>query len=287
MVVTEGSTRKRRFDRPFLKWAGNKYQILKWILERLPSATRLIEPFAGSGAVFLNTNYERYLICDINPDLINLYQTLKTSGEDFIQYCKRLFIKSNNTEDGYYRLRRRFNATDDAAEKSALLVYLNRHGYNGLVRYNADSEFNVPFGRYRSPYFPLQEMRQFHAKARRAVFVCEDFRKAMARARRGAVVYADPPYVPLSPTSNFTSYARCRFGLAEQQALAWKAQQLARRGIPVLISNHNTPFTRTIYESARLTQFPVQRYISCKGNERREALELLALFDAHPDIGPG
>lgn len=286
MVGLKALVRNRRFDRPFLKWAGNKYHILKWILERLPSATRLIEPFAGSGAVFLNTHYERYLISDINPDLINLYQILKTSGEDFIQYSKRLFVKNNNTEDGYYRLRRRFNATDDVAEKSALLVYLNRHGYNGLIRYNADSQFNVPFGRYRSPYFPLQEMRQFHAKAKRAVFVCEDFRKAMARARRGAVVYADPPYVPLSPTSNFTSYARCRFGFAEQEQLARKAQQLARRGVPVLISNHNTSFTRAIYESARLTQFPVQRYISCKGKERRQVLELLALFDARSDMRP-
>ena len=176
------------FQRPFLKWAGNKYQILSRIVEVLPAGNRLIEPFAGSGAVFLNTDYERYLISDINPDLITLFQTVKDGGEEFMRYAAGYFTPRNNTAKAYYRFRGRFNETDDAFEKSALFVYLNRHGYNGLCRYNASGEFNVPFGRYKRPKFPDAAMHRFHAKARHAQFVCEDFRRVMSRARRGHVV---------------------------------------------------------------------------------------------------
>lgn len=271
-------TERPPFQRPFLKWAGNKYQILHRILQDLPAGNRLIEPFAGSGAVFLNTDYERYLINDINPDLIALFQTLQERGEEFIQYAARYFTPKNNTAEAYYRLRERFNTTRDVARKSALFLYLNRHGYNGLCRYNASHRFNVPFGRYARPYFPAAEMRAFHAKARRAKFVCVDFRKAMAGARRGNVVYADPPYVPLNDTSYFTSYSSTGFGSPEQEALAQLAEDLAGRGVPVLISNHDTPFTSKIYRNAGITRFRVRRSISCKGAERNEVNELLALF---------
>jgi DNA adenine methylase len=271
-------TERPSFQRPFLKWAGNKYQILRRILQELPAGNRLIEPFAGSGAVFLNTDYDRYLISDINRDLITLFKTLKDGGEEFIRYAARYFRPKNNSADAYYRLRERFNTTGDVREKSALFLYLNRHGYNGLCRYNASHRFNVPFGRYKRPYFPATEMRAFHAKARRAKFVYVDFRQAMARARRGNVVYADPPYVPLNDTAYFTSYSSTGFDLPEQEALARVAEDLAGRGVPVLISNHDTPFTRQIYRNASITRFPVKRSISCKAEQRNEVSELLALF---------
>ena len=279
MSKTRSADRNPSYNRPFLKWAGNKYQILAQITAELPAGKRLIEPFAGSAAVFLNTNYERYLINDINPDLICLYQTLQQDGESFIRYAQKLFIPRNNSEAAYYRLRDRFNATGDIAEKSALFVYLNRHGYNGLCRYNASHDFNVPFGRYSKPYFPLKELRFFHHKARRAEFICGDFRRAMSRARRGHVVYADPPYVPLNATSSFTRYSSVDFGTAQQLVLAEKARQLACRGVPVLISNHDTAFTRQAYGDARLTAFDVRRFISCKGDARNAVGELLALFE--------
>ncbi len=267
------------YKRPFLKWAGNKYQILARITAALPAGKRLIEPFAGSAAVFLNTDFERYLINDINPDLIGLYQAVKHDGDEFIRYARRFFSTRNNSEAAYYRLRDRFNSTGDIVEKSALFLYLNRHGYNGLCRYNASHEFNVPFGRYERPYFPLKELRFFHHRAHRAEFVCVDFRRAMSRARRGHVVYADPPYVPLNATSSFTRYSSADFTSGQQLALAEKAKQLAGRGVPVLISNHNTAFTRQAYSNARLKTFSVRRFISCKGNARNEVGELLALFE--------
>ncbi|ABA56870.1 Dam family site-specific DNA-(adenine-N6)-methyltransferase [Nitrosococcus oceani] len=268
----------RGYQRPFLKWAGNKYRLLTRIISVLPPGKRLIEPFAGSAALFLNAEYERYWVNDINPDLIALYQILQKEGKEFIHYAGCLFTPHNNTPKAYYRLRARFNTTADVAEKAALFVYLNRHGYNGLCRYSGSGIFNVPFGRYQRPYFPSKEMMAFHIKARRARFTCLDFRKVLARIRRGTIVYADPPYTPLSQTACFTHYSGNGFGPEEQKALTQSAQRLAKRGIPVLISNHDTPSVRQAYRNAQLTGFSVTRLISCKGTQRTPANEVLALF---------
>lgn len=271
-------TRLTRLHRPFLKWAGGKFRLLPRILATLPEGNRFIEPFVGSGALFLNTDYERYLLADNNPDLINLYQTLTREGGEFIDYASRLFNADNNQEAAYYRLRERFNALESGREKSALFLYLNRHGYNGLCRYNLKGIFNVPYGRYKKPYFPADEMAHFARKARRATFACLDFNTTLARARRHNVVYCDPPYVPWSITANFTSYSQKAFSLDMQTRLAVQAQRLAERGVPVIISNHDTPFTREIYRNARLQAFRVQRFISCNGQSRDQAGELLAAF---------
>ncbi len=264
--------------RPFLKWAGNKFRILDHIEPLLPSGQRLIEPFAGSGALFLNSEFEHYLLSDRNADLISLYNILKQDGREFIDYCSQYFINRNNQEKRYYRLREQFNHCDESRLRAALFVYLNRHGYNGLCRYNAGGGFNVPFGRYKRPYFPAKEMLSFHQKARRAEFLVSDFEQTMRQAQQGDVIYCDPPYVPLSASANFTSYSAGGFSLTDQTLLAELAKESVQRGIPVLISNHNTKFTRQIYRPAKTKTFQVQRYISCNGEKRNSAGEILALF---------
>ncbi|UCE90037.1 MAG: Dam family site-specific DNA-(adenine-N6)-methyltransferase [Pseudomonadota bacterium] len=264
--------------RPFLKWAGGKYRIIERIRELLPEGERLVEPFVGSGAVFLNTHYPTYLLADSNPDLINLYRTLRTEGAAFIAYCKRNFTARNNSAESYYRLREVFNTTRDVRRKSALFVYLNRHGYNGLCRYNARGRFNVPFGRYKRPYFPEREMWLFHEKAASARFVLGDFTTVLGDTHAGDVVYADPPYLPLSRTANFTSYSAGVFTLEDQLRLVQLAEQAAQRGVPVLVSNHDTEFVKRDYRNAHITRFPVQRFISRDGANRRPAREVLALF---------
>jgi len=264
--------------RPFLKWPGSKYRIVDAIKARLPKGERLVEPFVGSGAVFLNTDYNRYLLNDNNPDLINLYRILKKEGEPFIQFCRTFFTPENNTATRYYEFRYLFNTTDDLRLKSALLIYLNRHGYNGLIRYNQQHEFNVPFGEYKKPYFPLEEMRFFWRKSKKATFTCNDFTVTMSRAKRGDVLYCDPPYVPLSATSNFTSYSAGGFSMAQQAKLAELAERLSRKGIPVLISNHDTAFTAVTYQNAEVSHLQLRRFISCYGDNRNEVGEVLALF---------
>ena len=274
-----GQSCEHQTIRPFLKWAGNKYRIIERIKKLLPGGSRLIEPFTGSGAVFLNTDYEHYILSDNNPDLINLYNLLKQEGDKFIRYCKRYFNGNYNNAESYYLLRDRFNHSRNTRQKAALFVYLNRHGYNGLCRYNAKGGYNVPFGRYKRPYFPQKEMLAFHYKAQRAEFIISSFETTMANTHQGDVIYCDPPYVPLSNSANFTSYSAGGFNLDKQQHLAQLAEQAASRGIPVLISNHNTHFTQQAYQMAtRRDTFQVRRYISCNGENRQNAGEVLALF---------
>jgi len=266
--------------RPFLKWAGNKYRILDQIMALLPPGKRLVEPFAGSCALFLNTRYPAYLLCDTNADLINLYQILKQEGPGFIRYCRRYFNSKYNNADSYYGLRDRFNSTNHIRQKAALFVYLNRHGYNGLCRYNSKGGYNVPFGRYVRPYFPEKEMLAFHHKAQSAEFKVCSFEESLSLARKGDVIYCDPPYVPLSVSASFTSYSAGGFDLAQQMKLAELAEQHSRKKISVLISNHDTRFTRETYCNASMRKyFKVQRFISCNGQKRKPAGEVLALFN--------
>ncbi len=264
--------------KPFLKWAGGKYRLIDRIKAQLPPGRRLVEPFVGSGAVFLNVDYPAYLLSDSNADLINLYRVLQKEGAHFVDYCREYFTPETNRGEVYYRFRSRFNGPCSGEQKAALFLYLNRHGYNGLCRYNASGKFNTPFGRYKKPYFPEKEMLFFARKARNALFVCRDFRELMAELSPGDVVYGDPPYVPLSATADFTEYSRGGFSMEEQKKLAGLAVALAGRGIPVLLSNHDTAFVRRLYRKAQLSAFQVQRFISAKGNNRKKAAELLALF---------
>lgn len=266
-------------NRPFLKWAGGKFRVLPHLLDLLPKGDRLIEPFLGSGAVFLNAEYDRYLLADINPDLIGLYQTLKRERHAFVDHARSLFIAKNNTEYRYYQLREQFNAAAPGVERYALFLYLNRHGFNGLCRYNGSGQFNVPFGRYKAPYFPAGELRHFIKISARAKFVCADFRAVLKKAGAGDVVYCDPPYVPLTRTANFTAYAGNAFSDADQVALALAATKLGAKGVPVVVSNHDTASSRVLYSGATAVQsFSVQRSISAIGARRLAVPELLASY---------
>lgn len=266
--------------KPLFKWAGNKYRIIERIKKVLPQGDRLIEPFAGSAAVFLNTSYDHYIINDINIDLINFYNLLKNEKHLFIDYCFTYFSKENNTSDAYYRLRDIFNTTNDIREKSALFLYLNRHAYNGLCRYNKQGKFNTPFGRYKNPYFPEREMLDFISKCEKCnvEFTNKDFREVMKKAVKGDVIYCDPPYVPLSSTANFTDYSQNGFTIQDQIDLTNLAMELANRGIPVIISNHSTVSVIEAYREAKIYHFTVRRTISCNGNKRENAPEILAVF---------
>lgn len=182
----------------------------------------------GAGSVFLNTDYDAYILADINSDLINLYNIVKLRTDDFVRDARTLFADEFNNSDQFYLLREEFNTSTEPYRRALLFLYLNRHCYNGLCRYNLRGEFNVPFGRYKKPYFPEEELYWFAEKSRNATFVCEHYRDTMAKAVAGAVVYCDPPYAPLSATANFTAYHTNSFSIADQQSLAHLAHQLGR-----------------------------------------------------------
>ena len=264
--------------RPFLKWAGSKYNCLQEIITALPPGRRLIEPFAGSGVVFMNTQYSSYILAESNSDLVDIYTTLQQKGEEFIDYCQRYFHPEANTKERYYELRNNFNSLKQSNQKSAVFLYLNRHGYNGLCRYNSKGIYNVPFGLYTKPYFPRQEMTLFHAKSKNVQFLHHDFRKTFALAQPGDIIYCDPPYVPFSENTKPLPYTQKKFSELDQIELAELAKTTAERGIPVIISNHDTQFTRQCYQSAQIKSFSVSRWINCQAALRQPVKELIAVF---------
>lgn len=228
--------------------------------------------------MFINTDYPTYLLGEENQDLIALFQQLKTEKEPFINYCKQYFSPDNNCAIHYYAIRAEFNVCCDPRTRAAMFLYLNRHGYNGLCRYNQQGIYNVPFGRYVKPYFPEIEMRYFYQKAQQATFIHSDFRETFLLAQPGDLIYCDPPYAPLIQRSNFSTYTHKKFGEKEQIILSDLARRSAARGITVLISNHDTEFTRQQYFDAEIKSFAVKRSISCQGRNRGSAKELLAIF---------
>ena len=263
--------------KPFLKWAGGKQRLLDKIVAALPAGQRLVEPFVGSAALFLGTDYPAYLLADTNSDLINLYRHLAKDGKIFIKEAAALFRPSMNTAEKYYEFRQKFNDATDLTERALYFLYLNRHAYNGLCRYNSRGGFNVPFGKYVRPYFPKNELDYFVAKCKRVdvQFKCQSFQKTFKSIKDDDVIYCDPPYYPLSATSSFTTYTGQTFDHNEQAELA----RLAKNSpAPVIISNHDLHATRELYEHAEISSFPVRRCISCKGDGRKSVQALLALY---------
>lgn len=262
-------------NRPFLKWAGGKAKLADRINELLPKARCLVEPFVGAGSIFLNTDFDHYVLCDINPDLINTFNQLKQHQSVFIADAQGLFVQANNTDAMFRQLKARFNSTSDQYEKALLFVYLNRFCFNGLCRYNKSGEFNVAFGKYKEPYFPCEEMMAFATRLERAELHCRGFERTFKHLPADSVVYCDPPYMPASDTANFTAYSADGFAILQQRYLAYLAKSCA---VPVVISNSDTPQSRALYTGAEMHFFDVQRSISCSTDNRQKAQELLAVY---------
>ncbi|EFA5644545.1 TPA: Dam family site-specific DNA-(adenine-N6)-methyltransferase, partial [Escherichia coli] len=222
----EGSETKERkvkpaaeFERSIFKWAGGKFGVLEQIFRYLPEGKRLIEPFVGGGAVFMNAGYQENLLNDVNADLINFYKTLQREAHSLITLAHR-FFQDYNTQEGYLAVRNAFNKqVYDDLHRAAAFLFLNRHCFNGLTRYNQAGEFNVGYGKYKTPYFPLQEMEAFLGAEGRSEFVCGDFAAVIEAAGEGDVIFCDPPYEPLPNTEGFTNYSGHDFKFEEQKRL--------------------------------------------------------------------
>ncbi len=272
------------YIRPFLKWPGRKYNILpllnKYISEFSHHNT-LVEPFVGSASVFLNTSYKKYYLTDVNPDLINLYLYLVKDSEKFIKKCQKYFVAENNNPERYYELRDVFNnQTRQCAEKAAIFLYLNRHGYNGLCRYNNKGKYNVPFGDYKTVVLPINSMKFFSEKAgsKNVMIECQDFKDCFKKVKSNSLIYCDPPYVPLSITASFTKYAKNDFQLSDQECLVQLVKEAAKNNCSSIISNHDLDITRELYCGSQIVSFDVQRNISCKVSNRGVVKEILAIY---------
>ncbi len=269
----------RSWQRPFLKWAGGKYSLLPELDRLIPEGKRLVEPFVGGGSVFLNSEkHESFLLADVNADLINLYQMLEV---DHIRVCSlaKILFERANSEEAYKDLRDEFNNQRMCApERAAAFLFLNRHCFNGLIRYNRDGFFNVGWGKYETPYFPDIEIKAFKQKSHKCVFMNADYRRTLALAGENDVVYCDPPYEPLPGTAGFTNYAAGGFTWDDQIALAESCVAAHQRGAKVLISNSTAPRVLDLYERNGFTIHHVsaRRAISSKGSTREVAKDIVA-----------
>ncbi|WP_437887099.1 Dam family site-specific DNA-(adenine-N6)-methyltransferase [Phytobacter sp. V91] len=269
----------RTWQRPFLKWAGGKYSLLPELDRLIPAGQRLIEPFVGGGSVFMNSvKHASFLLADVNADLINLYQMLAVAPDQVVTHARRMFSLLNNAES-YSKLRDEFNSQLMAGpERAAALLFFNRHCYNGLIRYNLDHQFNVGFGKYRAPYFPEKEIQAFTGMAHNCVFLNAGYRRTLALAGEGDVVYCDPPYEPMPGTSGFTGYAAGGFKWDDQIALAECCVAAHQRGATVVISNSTAPRIIELYEQHgfELHHVSARRAISSKGSTRQTASDIVA-----------
>jgi DNA adenine methylase len=271
--------------KPFLKWVGGKRQLLDEIQKRLPDSYsgRYFEPFLGGGAVFFHLMNSPRLapnkafLADTNERLIRAYAGVRNGVKAVLKLLKG-YEKKNNQKFFYEMRSAGIDASDDDAEVAAWLIYLNRTGYNGLYRVNSKNEFNVPFGRYTKPLIYDPETLGRCSKALQVASVrVADFEAATAGARKGDLVYFDPPYVPVSATSSFASYTKGGFGLDDQKRLRDLALSLKNRAVHVLLSNSSTEDVWKLYGSKpfRIQEVQATRLVNSKASRRGAVTEVL------------
>lgn len=259
--------------RPFLKWAGGKRQLLPELRKHVPASYgRYFEPFVGAGALFFALQPRDAVLGDVNRRLVRTYKGVRDRVGDVV---KRLRTYRHD-RDFYYELRELDVDRKTDAAVAAWFIYLNKTGYNGLYRVNRDNRFNVPFGRYTNPGICQEDLlRACSATLARAELREGDFEAAVRDARRGDFVYFDPPYVPLSATSSFTSYTSGGFGPEDQARLRDVAWRLRQRGVHVLLSNSSAPGVRDLYRDFDVVEVAATRNVNSRARGRGAVAELL------------
>lgn len=269
-------------SRPFLKWTGGKQRLLPSLIPLLPPGSpgsRLIEPFVGAGAVFLGSSYPAAILGDANPDLASVWVAIKERPREYVAAASELFAERNRSSEAYLRIRSEYNEHVDRFERAVRFMYLNKFGFNGVYRLNRRGVYNVPYGHLDAlPRFPFDEVALAAEKLKTATILSGGFAATMELATAGDVVYCDPPYCDLEGQTSFTGYTTEGFGVAAHIELVAAARQAAARGATVLISNHDTPETRTLYQGFEITELSVRRSVAADGAKRLAAREVVAVL---------
>lgn len=267
---------------PFLKWAGGKSKLIPALSKFFPqSFQRYFEPFAGGAAVFFhlrNTIGEfKAEISDLNPELVNCYRVIRDNPEALINELQ----KHQNNPEHFYRTRALDPRRLTVEERAARIIYLNKTCFNGLYRENSKGQFNVPFGSYKNPNFCNQDALKSCSRALSDTEIsCASFKELLQKAEKGDFIYFDPPYHPLSSSSNFTSYTKNSFGTLDQEELSCLFQELDRRGCYLLLSNSDCQFIRRLYKKQIIETVYALRAINCKGEGRGKISEVLIMNQA-------
>ena len=252
-----------RVSRPLLKWAGGKTQMIPNLIEAMPkSFNNYIEPFIGGGALFFHLSPNSAVIADSNPELINLYQQV---AKDFKPVFK-LLEKMPNIEEFFYQERSKKFEELSPIQAAARTIYLNRTCFNGLFRVNKSGGFNVPFGRYKDPKIADAELLKSASEALAgATIVLGDYKKVLQTyAKKGDLVFLDPPYLPISQYSDFQRYTKEQFYEDDHRELAAEVTRLSEIGCHVLLTNSNHPLVHELYSDFHIEVLSTKRNINSR-----------------------
>ena len=271
---------KNKLVGPVVKWVGGKRQLLDIIRPLLPKRiTSYCEPFLGGGAVLFSIQPSKAIVNDLNGDLITVYEIIRDDVDALIKDLK----KHENTSQYFYTIRDMDRNKDiyqamSKVEKASRLIYLNKTCFNGLFRVNSAGEFNSPFGNYKNPNIvnePVLRAVSKYLSLRKITFYNEDFAITLERIGKGAFVYLDPPYDPVSDTASFTGYNKGGFDRNEQIRLKECCDELTRRGIKFMLSNSATDFIKDLYKEYDISIVHAKRAINSDASKRGTIEEVL------------
>jgi DNA adenine methylase len=278
---------------PFVKWAGGKRKLAPLLIETIPEEfdplrNRYFEPFIGGGALMFALGDEtkdffipgrNLFINDVNPELTNAYEVIRDNVNQLIKSLDVLSKRIN--EKSFYEIRA--TVPRGKVARAARFIYLNKTCFNGLWRVNSSGDFNVPFGKSKSPsLYNLENLRSCSRRLKGATITNLDFDKAVAKAKKGDLVYLDPPYIPLTSSASFSAYAKEGFSQREHEQLAETIQKLSDKNVYVLLSNSDTPLTRKTFKKVlTLRKVLMARSISSSGSTRKPVYEVLGMNYAH------
>ncbi|HUH75425.1 MAG TPA: DNA adenine methylase [Chitinophagales bacterium] len=266
---------------PFLKWVGGKRQLMSSIVEHLPKNIQnynYVEPFIGGGAVFFHLKPKNAIISDLNKELINVYEVIKSNLDDLIA---DLNLHKNNS-DYFYELRgldrnEKFQKLT-SVQRASRIIYLNKTCFNGLYRVNNAGEFNAPFGRYKNPNIinaPTLKAVSKYLNSNNIIIKNCDYSEVLKDLNENSFVYLDPPYHPISESSNFTGYVQGGWNIYDQVDLRKACDELNEKGIKFLLSNSSAEFIKDQYKDYKISIVKANRAINSNGADRGEIDEVL------------
>ena len=270
--------------KPFVKWAGGKRQLIPILNQNLPeSFGTYYEPFLGGGAllfhILTDKNGQKCSISDLNFDLVLAYTTIRDRIDGLITSLKNHEKNYQKDSESYYYSIRESNPRSEI-EKTSRLIFLNRTCFNGLYRVNSKGKFNVPLGKYSNPNIVNEENIRAVShilQSSRTAIKCRDFEAVLRDAKKGDLIYFDPPYQPVSATSNFTSYTTKDFTYDDLTRLAELCLKLDSRGCNVLLSNSDSQEVADIFAKNpwKITRIAANRSINSNSKKRTGHFELL------------
>ena len=299
--ITKCDKPKEPTLKPFVKWVGGKGQLVEEIEKLISSTdgdelTKYCEPMVGGGALFFDVigkhKFKEYYVSDVNAELMNAYKVVKDDAANLIQKLNEmqmvfLPMDENGRKYFYYSVREKFNSTilsfENATEKAAQFIFLNKTCFNGLYRVNAKGKFNVPMGAYKNPKICDEEnILNVSNALKNVTIVCGDYTLSRSFVDKNTFVYVDPPYRPISQTSGFTSYNTDSFDDNEQRRLSKFINEINLTGARIVLSNSDPKnvneednFFDDLYKEYTINRIAASRAINSNGDKRGKINELL------------